>query len=263
MATVISNQIPSRFSVIKYVDDIDKDEPVNIGVILQSKNDNKFSIRFANYEKLYRRFGNSRLLKLIIENIIEETTKSKDKDILPKLSEKYGDNLRFTAYRGTVATNLRKQLDSLYTRYISFEHDIQRERIITSPYIRKNIWGYIHEREHVARNKIIEGKRSKFRYDFVFGLNDRIFHSISFDSLESVKKTKLFDWNVMDAIGKNGLVKRNFGAIISEPSEKNPKYQKVKENYKEGKHILESKNYDLVYFDESGKWKKQLQKIYI
>jgi len=51
------------------------------------------------------------------------------------------------------------------------------------------------------------------------------------------------------------------GAIISEHSEANPKYAKVKEQYEEVLSILESKNYDLIYFDRSERWKRQVREL--
>jgi len=259
----ITQREPCRYLVVKYVDDEVKDEPINIGIILQSKKDFKISSKFVtDYQKLRYRVGNCSMVKLILESIVDEISKSKEKDILKKIETKYTGKLRFSEYRGTLAKSLDKEVDSLYNRYVSIAEILERSKIIRLPYIKKHVWNFVSPSGNVSRNQLIDGKKSKFRYDFVFGNKDRILQSISFDAQDSLRKTKLFDWNVMDAIMKNGLVEDNFGAIISKPSKINPKYDKVSEQYEEGLSILESKDYELIHFDETNRWQKQIQKIH-
>jgi len=257
----ISKSIPCRYSVVKFIEDEERDEPVNIGLILQSRKDNKIFTKFIDYDKLRYRFDNPQLLKILIENVTEEILKKQNEKALQQISKKYADRIRVTEYRGTLAQSIDKQLDSLFSRFVSIEQQMERIKKITLPYIRKNIWDYAHDRWAVKRNFLIKGSKSRFRYDFLFENENKVFHSISYDALDSLKKTKLFDWNVMDALSRNGWSKKNFGAIISEPSEDNPKYDKMNEQYEEGLGILESKHYDLIHFDESGSWKGQIREF--
>ena len=261
MSVALSERIPCRYKVVKYIDDQEKFEPVNIGIILQSKTNNKTSTKFVDYRKLRYRFDNAPLIKLLLENINEEIVKDQTKEVLDQIASKYTGKLQFTEYRGALAKSLSQELDSLYKRFISIEQLQERIKIITLRYMRNNFWDYTHDRWSVKRNHLVEGKRSQFKYDFLFEKSNKIFQSISYDARDSLRKTKLFDWHVMDAISGNGLTTENFGAIISEPSEKNPRYDKVREQYKEGCAILESKNYDLIYFDETEKWKKQIKEF--
>ncbi len=263
MSVNVTQREPCRYLVVKYVDDEVKDEPINMGIILQSKKDFKISSKFVtDYQKLRYRVGNCSMVKLILESISDEISRSKEKDILKKISSKFTGKLRFTEYRGTLAESLDKEVDSLYNRYVSIIEMPERSKIIRLPYMRKHVWNFVSPRGNVYRNQIIEGKKSKYRYDLVFGHNDKIFQSIAFDAQDSLKKTKLFDWNTMDAIMKNGLVEDNFGVIISKPSKINPKYDKVSEQYEEGLSILESKDYELIHFDETNRWQKQIQKFH-
>jgi hypothetical protein len=257
----VAQRLPCKYCVIKYVEDQDRDEPVNIGIILQSKIDREVSSRFIDYQKLKHKFENSHLVKLLLENIQEEISTNYSDDIIKKISSKYEGKLKFSEFRGTLAKSFDEELSSLYKRFVSIEIPVDKTIVITLPYMRKNIWNFVQIKRNVKRNLIIEGKRSKFKYDFIFGQYQKILHSISYDSPDSLKKTKLFDWNVMDATSKNGLVLKNFGAIITEPNEHNPKYSSLREQYKEGVNILESKNYDLIHFDESQHWKQELENI--
>lgn len=247
---------------MKYVDDEVRDEPINIGIILQSKKNYKIATKFFNdYHKLRYHVSNSALVKIILESVSDEIAKNDEKDILTSISSKFSGKLRFSDYRGTLAKNLESELDSLFTRYVSIGEMNEPKKIITVTQIKKRIWDLVHNRGTVQRNQIITGEKSKFRYDFVIGDRRKILHSISFDAYDSLKKTKLFDWNVMDVMHSNGLKEDRFGVIISEPSEINPKYHHVREQYNESMKILESKDYDLISYDETNEWKKQIQAL--
>lgn len=261
MSISVTQRLPCKYSVVKYVEDQDRDEPVNIGIILQSKMDRKVSSRFVDYQKLKYKFENSHLIKLLLENIQEEISKNYSDDIIEKISSKYEGKLKFSPFRGTLAKSFDDEISSLYKRFVSIETPLTKTMIITLPYMRSNVWNFVHTKGNVKRNLIIKGKRSKFKYDFVFGQYRKILHSISYDSPDSLKKTKLFDWSVIDATSKNGLTLENFGAIISEPNEHNPKYSSLREQFKEGVSILESRNYDLIHFDKNQEWKQEIESI--
>lgn len=264
MTTSLAQRIPCRYVVAKYLGDEIRGEPINIGIIIQSQKDKKSLSKFiTNYHRIRTGGEDVSILKQILEKIYQEISESSEKDILDKIPSKYNGKIRFTEPRGTLAENMTNELSSLFERYISIERQVEKIEKITLPLIRKRVWHYLEKdfKGYAKRNKFIEGKRSSFKYDFVLGKKNRIFHSISYDSNDSLKKTKLLDWNVWDAIEKNGLTIDNFGAIISEPNPDNPKYDKMKELYKEGSHILESKNYHLITFDETEEWKKGISKL--
>lgn len=247
---------------MKYVDDIDKDEPINIGIILQSKKNNEIYPKFiADFKKLSSRVENTSLVKILAESIIDEINEVKGDESLQQIAKKYSGKLKFTEYRGTLAKSLKEEATFLYSRFVSFEEKSERTKIVTLPFMKKHVWDFVHIGTNVHRNQPISGARSKFVYDFVFGQNKKILHSITFDAMDSLRKTKLFDWHVMDAVAGDGLSVHNFGAIISEPTENNPKYDKVRSQFKEGMSILKSKDYNLIYFDETNKWKREIQQV--
>jgi len=258
----LANRIPCKYLVVKYVEDVDRDEPINIGIILQSKKNNQIYPKFiSDFHKLRSRVENTSLVKILAESTIDEIKRTRGDNALQLIAKKYSGKLKFTEYRGTLAKSLEEEAASLYKRFVSIEEVIERTKIITLPYIRKNVWNFVNNQKNVRHNHPISGQRSKFVYDFVFGQNKKILHSISFDAQDSLKKTKLFDWHVMDAVSADSLTIHNFGAIISEPTKKNPKYEKVNAQFKEGVSILQSKDYDLIYFDETEKWKKEIRHI--
>jgi len=256
--------IPCKYVVAKYVGDEVRDEPINVGIILQSQENNYTTSKFiSRFSKIRTTDEEPAFLKKIVENIYDNVSVNRNKkNILYDLAKNFESKIRFTEPRGTLTKDITKEINSLYDRYVSIEkQSIPRTEVIKVTTIKKYVWNYIHiDMPRFQRRVLIPGLKSQFTYDFVFGENKKIFHSISFDAQDSLKKTKLFDWHVIDVLSKNGLTKSNFGTIVSEPSEANPKYTKVKEQYKEGIKILKSK-YDIVIFDEDNGWKKEIKKL--
>ncbi len=256
---------PCRYLVAKYVGDDVRDEPINIGIIIQSENNRKTISKFiTNYNKIRTGGEDVTILKEILEKIHHEISESKDKKILDKIALKYTGKIKFTEPRPTLVDDLEHEANSLFERYISIEQAvIEQIEKITLPLIKKQVWHYLAEdfRGYAKRNVVIKGKRSKFRYDFMLGRKDQILQAISYDAYDSLKKTKLVDWNVRDAIEANGLKYSNFGMIISRPTPDNPKYEKINQQYKEGIGILESRHYNLVFFDNQKKWSKEIREL--
>src|SRR6266487_4703513 len=84
MATTLMNdRIPCRYRIAKYVEDEVRDEPINVGVILQSNRDYRTIFKFIT------EYSNSKLKNMSNEDIvlfkeissnIEETISSKNKE---------------------------------------------------------------------------------------------------------------------------------------------------------------------------------------
>lgn len=263
MTVSLAERIPCRYLVVKYVDDDTRDEPINIGIIMQSQSNNKTISKFiTNYHKIRTGGEDISILKEILDNIHNEISGSSDKNILEKVSTKYSGKIRFTEPRGTLARNMDVEANYLFERYISIEElAIEKTEKITLPIIRKHIWRYLEGdyKGLAKRNTLIHGKQSKFRYDFMLGQKKRILYTISYDSRDALKKTELFDWNAKDAIEGNGLEAKSFGIILAEPNPANTQYEKMKAQFNVGYKILESRNYNLISFDQEEEWKKEIR----
>ncbi len=272
MATSLEHRISCKYLVARYIGDEVRNEPINIGIILQSQKDYTTSARFiTKFDKIRTASEDSEFLQHILGKIYQEMQYSKEKNVLDKIFKRYEGKIRFTEPRGTLAINLENEINDLYQRYVSVEEQpisrtsikMHRYQIIRLPDLRKNVWSYLKAKfaKNVKKNYPIKGKESKFKYDFAILNVKRFFHSISFDSNYSLKNTKLFDWHVMDALAMRGLKQENFGAIISEPSVNNPRYEKIREPFREGMRILKDRNYNLVTYDEFGRWKKKIEEL--
>jgi len=260
----IKKRIPCKYSVARYVADEVRDEPINLGIVLQSNKISDKNCRFiTRFSKIRTATEEPTFLKKVIEKIRNDVASSEKAD-LNEVVSKYHGKIIFTKPRTTLAEDLDKQADWLFERFVSIEkQSLEDTHPITIRHVKKNIWNYLqHFDKPVQRNYLITGKNSKFIYHFFIDESkQRIFHSISFDAVNAIKNTKLFDWSVRDVMEVNGYKQDNFGAIILEPQENNPRYPKLKEKFREGLKILKSRKYDLVTFDEENRWKKEIKEL--
>lgn len=266
METKLTNHIPCKYVVARYIVNDIRNEPVNVGIIMQSQKDYKPYSKFVESFGRIRDTGeDSKIIGKVLAKIYQEVSESNDPKILNKIYQKYNKGkIQFTEPRGTLVKNPNQELISLFRDYVSLaESKIEKPKKITLRFIRTNVWDWFStfKKNLVRHNILLHGKTHHFKYDFVVGENKKILHSLTFDTRDALRRTKLFDWNVRDLIDVNGLQFKNFGAIYSEPSETNPQYQKFKQEYKEATKILDSRHYQLIKFDRQNDWKKQLKEL--
>lgn len=262
MQTSALTQTPCKYSIVKYVADEVRNEPINIGIILQTKDKKQNKCRFiTRFSKIRTADEEPSFLRKVIEKIKEENSKE---TLIDDLITKYSGKIRLSPPRITLTDDLQKEAEILFDRFVSIERQpIKVEKPITLTSVKQNVWNYFKELEKpVKKDILIKGKNSMFTYHFLVEDDEKhIFHSISYNALNALKATKLFDWSVRDVIEGNGYKKDDFGAVILEPQDIHPKYEIVREQFKEGKKILESRKYNLVTYDEDELWKKEFKQL--
>lgn len=262
MQTSVLKQIPCKYSVVKYVADEVRNEPINVGIILQDKDNQHSNCRFiTRFSRIRTADEEPAFLRNVIDKIRGENLKEAKID---DLVTKYTGKIRLSPPRVTLADDLHKEVEILFDRFVSIEKQpIKIERPITLTTVKQNMWNYFKKsKTPVKRDIMVKGKNSKFTYHFLIE-DDRkhLIHSISYNALNALKATKLFDWSVRDIIEGNGYKKDDFGAMILEPQEIHPKYELVKQQFKEGKRILNSRNYNIVTYDDDERWKKKIKQL--
>lgn len=271
-----NKRIPCKYIIAKYVDDEIRDEPVNVGVIIQSQENyeilSKFVTDYRSWKLKNASAESNTLLREMLMKIKEDVSSANQNEVLCKILSKYGGKLRFTEPRGTLALNLVDETESLFDRYIDkiyypiyFEIQFQltHERITKDVYHFLYLWDQITEKESLKKEYLLNGKNSKFKYDIAL-LDERhlFFQAISFDEKTALDRTKLFDWSVKDTIEEHEKLSiENFHVIFSPPSESNPKYWKMKEKYKEAIEILSYNSYPQITYDKDDNWKKEIEQL--
>jgi hypothetical protein len=267
--TLIKDSIPCRYIIAKYVEDEIKDEPINVGIIIQSQKDFTIVPRFVtNYLGWKLRYASSEstaLVRGILKKLEKEILSTAgNRDTLDKIISKYTGKIRFTDPRGTITTDLYNESKFLFDRLVSAKRYTDDQFRITHDLIMKQVYLFLHKRINVRKEYMIAGQTSKSRYDIAILDEDPFYlQTISFDEKTALQKIKLFDWSVKDTKLKHtDLTVQNFGVIFSEPSKDkdSQRYRKMKEQYDEGVEILSYNDYPSITYGSDGRWKKEIEK---
>jgi hypothetical protein len=269
MTVSMTERIPCRYIVARYVEDDVRDEPVNLGIIVQSQKDYETICKFITHYSYKNLCGSANIKKSLVAGIMkkiedEVSSMESNKNVLNEIMARYGGKIRFTEPRGTLAEDLSDEAYSLFDRYVSIKRGYELKKLpITHYSIRHNVSKYLHRLGKPIRTALlIEGMKSRFRYDIVLRSQMQFFHAISFEEVHALERTKLFDWAVKDTMPKYRIHEENFGAIVSEPSPHNPRFEKQREQFKEGIKILSTSGYLLVAYEkDSDRWKKKISEL--
>lgn len=270
MTVNVTERVPCRYVVARYVDDDVRDEAINLGVIVQSQQNFDAQCKFITqyrYKSLSTTASiNNDLLKEILEKIERDVSSvGHNEKLLEHIITRYGGKIRFTGVKAALAEDLVDETQMLFERYVSIKHKEPYRLPITHYGIKRNVSGHLRSLGKKIRTSYkIQGLTTTNKFDVALKDKSRIFHAISFQELRAVERTKLFDWAVKDSIARHEKILRPemFSAIITEPSPNKPKFDMMMVHYKEGKKILDDNGYTLVQFDrDDDSWKRNITKL--
>jgi len=199
------------YSIARFVPDLIKNEPINIGILVQSLDNLTLQGKFIDdFTSLRRRFSESNIaaLKTVIEGFrVKKNIDSKN--FLFELSSNSNHNLRFTEPGALISGTSEIAIDELYQRYVGIKSKTQEKRkdrhylqTVTTKAISKNL-----KRKWVARHYPVEGPIDQFRFDFAFknGKVRDLLHTISFagDAERALTLTKALALTLEYAYKKN------------------------------------------------------------
>lgn len=120
------SQHAMRYSVVRVVPDPVRDEPVNVGVLLQDTTTGEIAARFIkNVDKLRTYTGEDIDTTAVgfalssIRDLIE--SQHSEKDVIESLSQKFTQLVQFSTIAGSLASDFEEELDTLYDRLVSLE----------------------------------------------------------------------------------------------------------------------------------------------
>lgn len=123
---MVSSQprIPCRFVVIKYADDLVRDEPVNVGIMLQSKTTHETLFRsvatHTNWGSRNSRIENTTMMLEMVKRMEEDINSEKNNiEIIHKISSKYDSRFRFSEPRGTLPLDMEEEIRALFEKYVT------------------------------------------------------------------------------------------------------------------------------------------------
>ncbi|MGC1928096.1 MAG: DUF3037 domain-containing protein [Candidatus Nitrosopolaris sp.] len=118
---------PCKFVIIKYVDDLVREEPVNVGVILQTEITHDTLFRsvatYPNWLSRNSRVENTTMMLEMLKRMEEEINSEKNSsEIIHKISSKYSTRFRFSEPRGAIPSNLDEEVQTIFEKYVSLKN---------------------------------------------------------------------------------------------------------------------------------------------
>jgi hypothetical protein len=138
---MVSSQpaIPCRFVVIKYVDDLVRDEPINVAVMLQSETTGEtlFHSVGTHPDWLSRnsRIEDTTMMVEILKRMEEDVNSTENNlEIFHKISCKYSTRFRFSEPRGTLPLSMEEEIQRLFEKYVTLKIQKSESRVIGRVY---------------------------------------------------------------------------------------------------------------------------------
>lgn len=114
-----------QYVVARFVPDEVRDEPINIGVILQSSSDKTSAFRFlSHFDRISMFLSGEKvsMLEAVVRGLKKELQgKALKKSFLESLSENYRHSLQFTEVRGVLSSDPKLEVDRLFNTFVSVE----------------------------------------------------------------------------------------------------------------------------------------------
>lgn len=174
------------YVVARFVPDMMKNEPVNVGVLVQTEK-NKFSGKFIeNFRTLSQRYRNVNIKAIqgILDSLRDDHN-AESYDYLSKLAKDFQYQLIFTKPTSIVAGSPQMALNELFESFISIESKIRPRKVLTRLQLRSKVRKEIDqklERKWVITKHKVKGPKDHFEFDFAFknGKVSDLLHTISF-----------------------------------------------------------------------------------
>lgn len=195
----------AQYTVIKFVPDLIKNEPINIGLILQSTSENYLRTQFSKkkIERIhkYNEEVDSSIIQLLIADIEGNYNNEcwvsrgkpysdfKDSKLLNKLSASHGNQIQFDNPRGLVTESLDNEFNVLFDELVFKATPNVKSRGIEERTMHKRFRDEFKRRGLIENDLIAEdykqigkyGEEIKFDFSYLNGKRNLI-NNISFNS---------------------------------------------------------------------------------
>jgi hypothetical protein len=201
-----------RYTVVKVVPDPVRNEPLNVGVIVQDVVSNKTRARFTPDVDRLRTYADETLdtdaLSLILDRL-EETLKKGDprKSFMEDISRTFNQTLQFTEPAASLGVDLDTELDTLYDRFVSLDKRGRRaHRVVGRNTVVARVRRTFEQfKVPVVLRRMYAGIKSPYTFDFVLEA-ERVhaFQCFSFgmDPTATVDEAKVFVYSYRDIVAK-------------------------------------------------------------
>ena len=207
-----------RYVIARFVPDPIRDEPINIGVILQCSSRKYASCRFLDDYRRIARLGPNIDVSLLhdfsddFKLRIDSFSKPYEQPFIPEPQEhqsviedaflnelvnEYGNRFQFTAPRPVLSDNLTAELTHLFDLFVADKRNLPRSpQRVTHSRIREHLYTMFNKYELIGKEKIqyqfsCRGMVKEDGYTFDFGRengNISIYQSVALDASQEDEK---------------------------------------------------------------------------
>jgi hypothetical protein len=253
-----SDLAPVRFSVVKYVSDPVRDEPINIGVV--GITDKGIDYRFPDTLSRFKSSLETDDLKdlaVAIKFLRSSLDRTPNKSLEELQALHYG-RIRLSELLGGLSENPQGFLDDQYELYVSSltisnKARSGEDRTKVKERIRKAIGGKGRQSEQFALGRRrVKGKLGQFPFDFgIVNGNTTLLHAISFQTHEdyALNEAKILTWAALDTRAAHDDVQ--IAAVVAPPVEQTATYEEARRVLESQTEVLEANNGELDAFLES------------
>jgi|SRR5690625_2632646 len=178
------NVYQAYYTIVRFIPDLVRNEPINIGLIIHSPQKQYIRTEFAdkkvNIISRYNEDIDPSVVKYVIRDIIEDFDNENyiirnhkmgsfdDDKLLHKISAAHSNQLQFTRPKGVITQDLDKEFERLFEELVFKEERIKRDRAIEERTMKSTI------RKKLNQFKLIEDSIVKENYIEVDRFGDKI-----------------------------------------------------------------------------------------
>lgn len=263
-------ELACRYSVARFVPDVMRDEPFNIGIILQCPEQQHISVRFLDdFTHIVK--AHPEVNKEILASFTEEMTERirehmegvqlefgevpfeepialTHPQFLDYLFAEYGARFQFTRPRGTLATDLSEEIEDLFDLLVAAKERVieavevprrvrpeQVRRMVRRTFRKTKVIDYLEE------DTIVSGRRWKYRIDYTYDTRIRgLVNSFSLDLDPDSKIDRAFWMTGLSSDIHEADEYREFTAIVHPPHAASP------EGYDEALAIMRDREVQVI-----------------
>lgn len=171
----------AKYTIIKFIPDLVKNEPINIGLILHCWNKCYIRSEISDEKtKLIEKY-NPKIPKDILQATIEDIKENfssenwfyrensyedfKNQEYLNRYLSNYSNQLQFTSPSGVITDNLDKKFEELFSELIYYKSKLQIRKQYTTEYHMRSYMKKLFKERNLFKDKlVVEGYAEKGKY---------------------------------------------------------------------------------------------------
>lgn len=273
-----------QYTIVKYVPDLLKNEPINIGLIIHSSNENYIKSEFAiDKVKTINRYNKEidiRIVKAIIDDLKKNFNSSnwiirnrdsrdfQDFNLLEKLYINHSNQVQFSNPKGFITVDLEDEFKRIFEEMVYKEILTESNQHTLEKSMKKKLKDEFQKRDLIKSKIVIEnhceigkfGETVKFDFKYKNGKPNMI-QNLSFDkkSKDNMDYAKLWSKNFEDIksmIKKNSNDEIGINVIYCPPSD-----ELNNNNFKNVRDCLEEYSDNLIDYNDEEKLSDFIKKV--